>query len=246
MPYLMCGDGHRVGYDHLPGHSPGVLFLTGLRSDRQGSKALALQDWCKAHGVAYTRFDYFGHGDSTGTFTEGTISRWRDDALNVLDGLTAGPQILVGSSLGGWLMLLVALARPERVHGLIGIAPAPDFTRDLLERQLSPAQQQELSTTGHFTVPDCYGHEHYRISRQLIDDGQQHLLLDGPIAVDCPVRLLHGMQDADVPWQTSSRLAQHLRSPDVQVTLVKDGDHRLSRPEDLALLLRHLETFCLR
>jgi pimeloyl-ACP methyl ester carboxylesterase len=225
----------------LPGAAPGIAFLGGFRSDMTGAKALFLEDYCRARGRAYVRFDYFGHGASSGAFAAGTIGRWRDDSVAVIDSLTTGPQILVGSSMGGWLMLLAALARKERVAALVGIAGAPDFTEELLWPRLSSAQRDELMTTGAIAGESEYDPAGYIYTRTLIEDGRRHLLLHQPVALDMPVRLLHGMADESVPWQLSQRLAERLVSRDVVVSLVKDGDHRLSRDADLARLAQTLD-----
>jgi pimeloyl-ACP methyl ester carboxylesterase len=201
-----------------------------------GAKALYLDEYCRRQGRAYVRFDYFGHGSSSGDFADGTVGRWATDAIAVIDQLTQGPQILVGSSLGGWLMLLAALARAERIHALVGIAAAPDATEDLLLPRLDAAQRRELFTSGSVTLPSEYDPAGYTYRLGLIEDGRRHLVMRAPIALDCPVRLLHGLRDASVPWQTSLRLAEQLTSRDVTVTLVKDGDHRLSTEADLARL----------
>jgi pimeloyl-ACP methyl ester carboxylesterase len=238
---LARADGATIAYHRLDGKSPGIVFLGGFRSDMTGSKAMALEAFCRARGQAFLRFDYFAHGASSGEFAEATIGRWRDDALAVLDTLTAGPQILVGSSIGGWLMLLAALARPARIAALVGIAAAPDATEDLMWRRLSPAQQQAMRQDGSVTVPSEYDPAGYLLTHRLIEEGRAHLLLRGPIALRCPVRLLHGMADRDVPWQTSLRLAERLADVDVTLTLIKDGDHRLSGDADLARLQRILE-----
>ena len=181
-------------------------------------------------------FDYSGHGASGGAFEDGTIGIWAKDALCAIDRLTAGRLVLVGSSMGGWIALLTALARPARVGALIGIAAAPDFTERLMWGAMSPAERQTLVSEGVLHVGSEYGGP-YPITRGLIEDGRRHLLLDAPIALGCPVRLLHGQRDADVPWETALTIARQVESPDVRVTLVKDGDHRLSRPQDLALLI---------
>jgi pimeloyl-ACP methyl ester carboxylesterase len=206
-----------------------------------GTKASFLEDYCRRRGQAYLRFDYFGHGASSGDAALGTIGRWAEDAIAVLDSLTEGPQVLVGSSMGGWIMLLAALARPSRVHALVGIAAAPDFTEDLVWPRLDPAQQRQLRDTGAVTLPSEYdlAGDIYRLS--LLDDGKRHLVMRRTIAVECPVRLLHGMSDTSVPWQTSLSLAERLASRDVVVILVKDGDHRLSRDADLGRLGRTLD-----
>jgi pimeloyl-ACP methyl ester carboxylesterase len=206
-----------------------------------GTKALFLEDYCRRCGQAFVRFDYFGHGASSGDVALGTVGHWAEDAVAVLDSLTEGRQILVGSSMGGWIMLLAALAQSERVHALVGIAPAPDFTEDLVWPRLSSAQQRELRETGAVTLPSEYDPDGYTYRLELFEDGKRHLLMREPIALECPVRLLHGMRDIAVPWQTSLALAERLNSRDVAVTLVKDGDHRLSREADLARLGRALD-----
>jgi pimeloyl-ACP methyl ester carboxylesterase len=235
-------DGATIAYHRLRGGSPGIVFLGGFRSDMTGTKALFLEDYCRRAGRAYVRFDYFGHGRSSGDFARGPIGRWREDAIAVLDSLSEGPQLLVGSSMGGWIMLLAALARPERAAALVGIAPAPDFTHELLPARLTPAQRRELVEKGAVVLPSDYDPAGYLYTRALVEDGRRHLLLGGPIPLDMPVRLLHGLADASVPWQLSLRLAERLRSRDVAVTLVKDGDHRLSTEADLRRLARTLDT----
>jgi pimeloyl-ACP methyl ester carboxylesterase len=217
------------------------VFLGGFRSDMTGTKALFLEDYCRRKDRAFLRFDYFGHGQSSGDFAQGTIGRWREDAMAVIDSATEGPQILVGSSMGGWIMLLAALARPERVAALVGIAPAPDFTEELLPARLTPEQYRELEEKDQVVLPSDYDPAGYLYTRALVEDGRRHLLLGGPIPLKMPVRLLHGLADESVPWQLSLRLAERLASRDVAVTLVKDGDHRLSTESDLARLGRTLD-----
>ena len=239
VQHLEREDGAMIAYRHTPGKGPGVMFLTGFKSDMQGGKAVALEAFCVERGHAFTRFDYFGHGESSGAFVDGTIGRWADDAVTVLDRVTDGPQILVGSSMGGWIMLLAALQRPKRVQGLVGIAAAPDFTRDLIPARLTPAQLKDLDTQGYCDIPNCYDdQEPYRIPKTLLDEGDNHLLLTGEIALDVPVRLIHGMRDEDVPWQTAHTVMDRLRSDDVEIQFVKNGDHRLSEPHDIARLTR--------
>lgn len=234
--FLSRHDGSTIAYSRVSGAAPGIVFLAGLRSDMTGTKALYLDEYCRRLGRAYVRFDYFGHGRSSGDFGDGTVGRWAEDALAVIDELSEGPQILVGSSLGGWIMLLAALARPARIHALVGIAAAPDATEDLLWPRLDEAQQKELLATGWVTLASEYDPAGYTYRLSLIEDGRRHLVMRAPIVLDCPVRLLHGMQDMSVPWRTSLRLAEQLTSRDVAVTLVKDGDHRLSTTPDLARL----------
>ncbi len=226
-------DGGTIAYHMTAGRSPAVVFLTGLRSDMTGGKALALEALCRARGQGYLRFDYRGHGQSSGAFEEGTIGAWREDALEAIDRLTQGPLVLVGSSLGGWLMLLAALARPARTAGLVGIALAADFTEELMWQRLSPEQRATLLRDGVLRLPSAYSPEPTPITRTLIEEGRRHLLLGGPIAFAGPVRLIHGLDDPDVPWPTSLRIAERLTSLDVEVTLVKSGGHRLSEPRDL-------------
>ncbi len=235
---LACEDGATIAYHRHPGKSPGVVFLGGFMSDMTGTKARRLDAFCRARGQAYLRFDYFAHGRSSGDFADATIGRWKADALAVLDRLTEGPQILVGSSLGGWLMLLAALARPERIAGLVGIAAAPDATEDLMWQRFPPDMREAILRDGAARLPSEYSAEGYLFTRPLIEEGRLHLLMRSTIPVTCPVRLLHGMKDPDVPWQTSLALAEKLASRDVAVTLVKDGDHRLSGESDLTLLTR--------
>jgi len=234
-------DGATIAYRRVAGASPGVVFLAGLRSDMTGTKANYLDEYCRRRGRAYVRFDYFGHGASSGDFADGTVSRWSADAIAVIDELTDGPQILVGSSMGGWIMLLAALARPRRICGLVGVAAAPDATEDLLLPRLDAAQRDELIRTGAVTLPSEYDAAGYTYRLSLIEDGKQHLVMRASMAFDGPVRLLHGMCDASVPWHTSLRLAEKLTSRDVTVTLVKDGDHRLSTAPDLARLAAVLD-----
>lgn len=234
-------DGATIAYRRLAGEGPGIVFLGGFRSDMTGTKALFLEEYCRGRGRPYVRFDYFGHGASSGDFALGTIGRWRDDAIAVIDSLTTGPQILVGSSMSGWIMLLAALARPGRVAALVGIAGAPDFTEELLWPRLTPAQRREIEERGRVVLPSDYDPAGYLYTRALIEDGRRHLLLGGPIALAMPVRLLHGLRDESVPWWLSLRLAERLAGHDVIVTLVKDGDHRLSRPSDLARLAQTLD-----
>ncbi len=221
----------------LPGRSPTVVFLPGFRSDMNGDKATALTAFCAERGQACLRFDYSGHGTSGGRFEDGTIGQWANDALAVIDHQSEGPLLLVGSSMGGWIALLAALERKERLAGLVGIAAAPDFTELLMWQAMTFEQRRTLIDEGVLYAPSQYS-EPYPITRGLIEDGRKHLLLEAPIPLDCPVRLLHGQCDPDVPWEMALRIAEQLSSEDVQVTLLKDGNHRLSRPQDLALLMQ--------
>ncbi|WP_235830191.1 alpha/beta fold hydrolase [Algihabitans albus] len=234
--FLERKGGHRLAYHKTDGETPGVVFLSGYMSDMTGTKATWLEGQCRARGQAFLRFDYLGHGQASGAFEDGTIGRWTADTVAALDALTKGPQILVGSSMGGWLMLLAALARPDRIAGLVGIAAAPDFTEELMWRRFSPEIRATLARDGLYREPSPYGDQPYTITRRLIEEGRDHLLLGSAIPLACPVRLLHGMADPDVPYQMSLRLAEALASEDVEVSLVKDGDHRMSAPEDLLRL----------
>jgi pimeloyl-ACP methyl ester carboxylesterase len=219
----------------------GILFLPGFRSDMTGTKATFLDDFCATRGLGYVRFDYSGHGASGGRFEDGTIGAWAEDAIAIIDRAADEPLVLVGSSMGGWIMLLAALARPERIAGLIGLAPAPDFTEALIWSRLSDEDRDRLMRDGRLVTPSQYSEEPTIITRALIEEGRRHLLLSAPIGIRCPVRLLHGMADPDVPHRLSLDLAERLVSNDVRVTLIKDGDHRLSRADDLALLGRTIE-----
>jgi len=231
------GDGVELAWTTAAGRTPAVVFLPGFNSDMGGLKATELADFCAARGQAMLRFDYSGHGASGGAFTDGTIGQWLADALCVIDRVSAGRLLLVGSSMGGWIGLLVAIARPDRITGLVGIAAAPDFTETLMWQSMTPDERARLLRDGHLEVPSQYGPP-LRITRALVEEGRGHLLLGGPIPLTVPVRLLQGMRDPDVPWETALRLAERITGEDVRVTLLKDAEHRLSRPEDLALLKR--------
>jgi pimeloyl-ACP methyl ester carboxylesterase len=228
--------GEAIAWRAVEGAGPGVMFLGGFMSHMMGTKATALEAHCRRAGRAFVRFDYSGHGESGGVFRDGTIGAWRDDALSVLDEVASGPQVLVGSSMGGWIMLLAALARPARVAGLVGVAAAPDFTEDVIWSALDDAARQRLAETGEIVMPCDYGEDPYPITLNMIEAGRGHLLLRAPIALDCPIHLLQGMRDDDVPWRTALQIAERVTSERVTVELVKDGDHRLSRDEDLARL----------
>jgi len=227
---------HRTAARESGRHWPGIVFLGGFMSDMTGGKATALEAFAAARGQAFLRFDYRGHGRSSGRFDEGTIGDWTDDAIFALDRLTEGPQILVGSSMGGWIMLLTALARPAGVAGLVGIAAAPDFTETLMWQAFTPEQRATLECDGVLRQPSDYGEEPYTITRRLLEEGRRHLIMGRPIPLACPVRLIHGTADHDVPWKLSLELMESLETDDVEVTLVKGGGHRLSEPPDLARL----------
>jgi len=232
-------NGKSLAWRRLSGREPTVVFLPGFGSDMTGEKATSLAAFCDTIGQAMLRFDYSGHGESDGRFEEGTIGQWTEDALAIIDALSTGPLVLVGSSMGGWIALLAALARPERVAGIVGIAAAPDFTEILMWQSMTFEERDRLMADGVLFAPNRYGPP-TPITRALIEEGRTHLLLDRPIPLTCPVRLLHGQNDQDVPWELALRLSDRLESTDVQVILVKDGEHRLSRPADLALLHRTL------
>jgi len=234
-------DGATIAYRRLEGNVPGIVFLGGFRSDMTGTKAMALEAWAQKHGQGYLRFDYLGHGQSSGRFEDGTIGRWLDDSLAAIDGLTNGRLVLVGSSMGGWLSLLAARARPERMAGLVLIAAAPDFTERMLLKELSPEDRAILERDGRLERPSQYSPEPSIFTWKLIEEGRSHLLLDKPLAVPCPVRLLHGQSDPDVPWEYSLQIARHLEAPDIVTTFVKGGDHRLSTPADIARLTATVE-----
>lgn len=227
-----------------PGRTPDVLWLGGFRSDMTGTKAEALALWCEWHGRGVVRFDYSGHGRSSGAFEEGTIGRWLEDAEAVLRHMTHGPTILVGSSMGGWIALLIAMrlarAEPGRIAGLVLIAPAPDFTERLLWSELSPAEQVEIETTGVLHVSSAWS-EPYPVTRALIQDGRRHQVLDGPIETGAPVHIIQGLLDEEVPWRHALSIIDQIARDDVVATLVKDGDHRLSRPEDIKRILAAVE-----
>ncbi len=227
-------DGLRLAYRQQAGIGPTIVFLPGYMSDMEGSKAVALERWAIEQGRAMLRLDYAGCGASEGRFADGTLARWRDDVLLLLDALVEGPVVLVGSSMGGWLALLVALARPQRVVGLVGIAAAPDFT----EWGFTDADKALLATEGRIEEPSPYSEDPYVTTLAFWQSGQALRLLESAIAIDCPVRLLHGQQDRDVPWYVAVKIAGLVRSSDVQTLLIKDGDHRLSRDGDIALLIR--------
>jgi len=228
--------GRRLAIRRRAGRGPTLVFLPGYASDMEGGKATALDGWAEAQGRAMLRFDYAGCGASPGAFEEQTLESWRDDALAAIDSVE-GPVLLVGSSMGGWIMLLAALARPEKVVGLVGIAAAQDFT----DWGFSDGQKRTLREEGRIEQPSPYGDQPTVTTRAFWESGERLKLLGGPIPIHCPVRLLHGTADPDVPWRISLELMERLESADVDVTLVKAGDHRLSRPQDIALLLRTVE-----
>jgi pimeloyl-ACP methyl ester carboxylesterase len=251
VTFIEVGQGigaRRIAARVRNGRGPGVFWLSGFNSDMNGTKAQAVDAWAEAKGRACVRFDYSGHGLSEGAFADGTIGRWLEESLAVFDRFCDGPQIVIGSSMGGWIALLLAREMVRRqgakasLAGLVLIAPAPDFTEELMWKQFSSEIRAEIETTGQWMRPSAYG-DPYPITRALIEDGRKHLVLDSSIAVGCPVRILQGAQDADVPWQHAFALTSQLPSDDVVLSLIQDGDHRLSRPQDIARLIAAVEEF---
>jgi len=237
--YLDRTGGERIAYRTQSGREPGILWLGGFHSDMNGLKAQALAAWGARKGRAFVRFDYFGHGASSGDFRHGTISRWRDDALAVLDRVAKGPQIVAASSMGGWLALILARLRPERIAGMLLLAPAADFTEVLMWERMPADIRRQIMEEGSW-LRETEHEEPYPITRELIEDGRNNLVLAGKIAPHFPVRILHGLADPDVPWQHGLRAADSIEG-DVTLTLVKNSDHRLSTPHDLKLIERALE-----
>jgi len=234
-------EGRRIAYHRTEGQGPGVVFLGGFRSDMEGTKALALEAWAKARGQAFLRFDYSGHGQSSGAFEEGAIGDWFADAAAAITALTEGPQVLVGSSMGGWLALLCAREMPDRVAGLVTVAAAPDFTEDGMWAEFDADQRRALTEAGRLELPSDYSDEPYVITRRLIDDGREWLVLRSPLDLRVPVRFLQGTADADVPVSVALRLLDHVAGPDIRLTLVKEADHRFSTPDCLALIVTALD-----
>jgi pimeloyl-ACP methyl ester carboxylesterase len=238
--HLIRPDGARLAWRRVEGRGPVVVWLGGFKSEMAATKADALADWARSSGRAFLRFDYFGHGVSDGAFRDGSITRWREDALAVLDELVEGPAVLCGSSMGGWLACLAAMARPEKVKAMVLIAPAADFTEKLMGPELSAEARAELQANGVWMRPSAYG-DPYPITSAFLEDGARWSILPGPVPIEVPVRVLQGGADPDVPWPHALELANALRSEDVVFTLIKDGDHRLSRPQDLARLVAAVE-----
>ena len=225
-------DGEWVAWKKLQGVGPTLVWLNGYRSDMEGTKAVALAQWARAQGRGLVRFDYLGHGASTGDFiAKGCIGRWRDDAITVIDWMTSGPVVLVGSSMGGWLACLAALARPERIAGLVLVAPAADFTDKLVEPGLDAPARAALKADGVYFNGDT------PYTQLMLEDGARWPILPGPVPINCPIRILQGAKDEDVPWTHALKLHQAVTASDSVFTLIKDGDHRLSRPQDLERLI---------
>ncbi len=240
MEFITYED-RKLAYVTHAGRGPTVVFFPGFMSDMEGSKALALDDFCQSRGQAYVRFDYSGHGQSSGAFTDGTIGAWAADALAIIDQVTDGDLILVGSSMGGWIGLLAALARPDRVKGYIGLAAAPDFTKELCWDRYSDEIKATLRRDGVYYEACDYGDDPYPMTLRLLEEGNDHLLLGATIPLTCPVRLIQGQQDPDVPWRTAQRISDRLTSTDVVITYVKSGDHRLSSDADLKRLCQQVK-----
>ncbi len=244
------GERRRIAVRQRAGTGPGLIWLGGFKSDMKGTKAQALDDWAQQSGRAYVRFDYSGHGESSGDFGDGTIGQWLEESLAVYSAFCEGPQLLIGSSMGGWMALLLAreiarntIKRPlAPLAGIVLIAPAPDFTEELMWKNMSPEVKSEIETKGVWHRPSDYG-DPYPITKTLIEEGRNHLLLGSAINTGCPVRILQGAQDPDVPWQHAFALTHRLPSDDVVLTLIQDGDHRLSRPQDIARIIAAIEEF---
>jgi pimeloyl-ACP methyl ester carboxylesterase len=230
-------NGVTIAYDYISGKSPGVIFLPGLKSNMLGIKAEAVRSFCEKRGQAFLRFDYTGHGQSSGSFEDGSIGAWLTDTIFVLEELAIGPQLLVGSSMGGWIMLLVALQKPERIAAMIGLAAAPDFTENLIWRKFDNNQKARIKKDGYIDLPNCYDiADPYRITYKLIKDGRRHLILKNQIPINIPIRLIHGICDNDVPYTLSQKLLEKMQSNDIEIILTKQGDHRLSSKTDLKRL----------
>lgn len=240
VEHLDTETGRKLAYHKTDGTGPGIVFLGGFMSDMSGTKAVWLEDWARAQGRAFLRFDYSGHGESSGAFTDGCIGDWAADAMAVVTALTDGPQLLVGSSMGGWVALLLARAMPERVHALVGIAAAPDFTEDSMWPGLTDAQRAEIMDKGRTTLPNDYDAP-YTLTRRLFEDGRDQLVLRSPLPLPFPVRLLQGTKDDAVATSVPLRLMEHADCPDMRLELVKDEDHRFSSPRCLNLIARAIE-----
>lgn len=238
--FLETPQGRRLAYHKTEGQGPCVVFCGGLKSDMEGSKALHLEAWAQARGRAFLRFDYSGHGESSGAFTDGCIGDWHEDAVAAINALTEGPVVVVGSSMGGWQALLLARAMPGRFAGMVTVAAAPDFTEDGYWAEFSEEQKAQLESVGHVELPSDYM-EPYVITRRMIEDGRQHLVLRSPLDLPFPVRMLQGTADTAVTVATAVRLIEHAQGPDMRLTLVKDADHRFSDEPCLALIEAALE-----
>ncbi|MDV7269278.1 alpha/beta hydrolase [Thioclava sp. A2] len=233
--YFTTSENRRIAYHKTEGTGPGVVFCGGYKSDMDGTKALALEDWAKHYGRAFLRFDYSGHGQSDGTFEDGAIGDWYEDARDIILALTEGPQVIVGSSMGGWISLLLAREHPEKLAGLVTIAAAPDFTEDSFWAGFTPEQKREMEEVGHIDLPSDYG-EPYRVTRRLVNEGRNRLVMRSPLPLPFPTRFLQGTADTSVSLDTATRLLAHADGPDMRLTLVKGADHSFSTPECLTLV----------
>ncbi|MGH1367154.1 MAG: alpha/beta hydrolase [Maritimibacter sp.] len=238
--FLTTKTGRRIAYHKTQGSGPGVVFLGGFMSDMQGTKAIALEEWAKAQGRAFLRFDYSGHGESDGAFRDGCIGDWAMDAKAAIEALTEGPQILVGSSMGGWISAILTREIGEIIAGFVGIAAAPDFTEDSMWAGFSPQERATLMEKGVVDVPSDYG-DPYPITKRLIEDGRDNLVLRSPLPMPFPVRLLQGTMDEDVARSVALSLLDHIDGEDLSLTFVKGADHRFSTPECLALMIDMIE-----
>lgn len=240
-PQFQTAQVRHLAYDQISGDGPGVVFLGGFKSDKEGTKALYFEEWAVRRGRAFLRFDYSGHGQSSGDFLDGSIGDWAEDAAAIVSGVTDGPQVLVGSSMGGWISLLLARAMPDKVAGLVTIAAAPDFTEDSMWAGFDATQRAALETEGQVELPSDYSDEPYIITKRLIEDGRQHLVLRDPLPLPFPTRFLQGTADADVDMSVALRLLDHADGPDMRLTLVDGADHRFSDPDCLALIVHAVE-----
>jgi len=250
LKFLDVGTGtkaRRIAIRSREGRAPGLFWMGGFKSDMKGTKAAALDEWAAQQGRACTRFDYSGHGESGGAFEDGTIGQWLEDSVAAF-GTLSGPQVVIGSSMGGWMALLLARELKKKkakatMAGMVLIAPAPDFTEELMWKKFQPKVRKEIEEKGFWLRPSEYDAGGYKITRALIEEGRKHLLLGGLIETGCPVRILQGVKDEDVPWQHAMALSSRLAQDDVVMTLVKDGDHRLSRPEDIERMIAAVKEF---
>lgn len=252
VKYLKHNDGYELAYHytppapHITQDVPQIVFLGGFKSDMNGTKALYLEEFCRAQGYGFVRLDYSGHGQSKGAFEDGNISRWKNDALEVIDSLHLKNILLIGSSMGGWISLRIALERPSLVYGFIGIAAAPDFTDDIWYNRLNDVQRAEILQNGKIAIPNEYDDTPYIITKALIEDGRENFILNTRHDIQVPMIMLQGMRDPDVPWETTSSIKNAFPQADIDVVLIEDGDHRLSRPEDLEILGREIKNLILR
>ena len=239
--YMETPEGRRIAYQLTPGAAPIVVFLGGFRSDMEGTKALCLEDWARARGRGFLRFDYSGHGQSSGEFLDGSIGDWADDAFAVIQEKAGSPVVLVGSSMGGWISLLMARRMPERIKGIVGIAAAPDFTEDSMWAGFDESQRSELEEKGQVALPSDYSDDPYIITRRLIEEGRRNLVLRDPLVLPFPARFLQGTDDSDVDRSVALRLLDHAEGGDIRLSLMKGADHRFSSPECLALIKSSLQ-----